>query len=256
MDLKINKTCITLSVIAFLLSFWQFSYNIFNFSKNIIPPPTKLCILFIQLIANGELLMHSLSSLQRVLIGFSIAVIIGVILGLLCASIKNLRYVINPIVEILRPIPPIAWIPLAIILLGLGDISAYFIVFLGSFFPIFTNTFFGAASLPEKYKNISKSLELSKKSYLKNILFKYSLPNIFTGLRIGIGMAWMSVIAAEMIGAQSGLGYFIQINRLTLGIDKVIIGMLTIGLIGFMLYKLINVLEKISIPWSENDKNK
>jgi ABC-type nitrate/sulfonate/bicarbonate transport system permease component len=255
MDLKINKTYITLSVIAFLLIFWQFSYSIFNFSENIIPPPTKLVMVFIQLIANGELLMHSLSSLQRVLIGFSVAAIIGVGLGLLCASINNLRYVINPIVEILRPIPPIAWIPLAIILLGLGDISAYFIVFLGAFFPIFTNTFFGAASLPEKYKNISKSLELSKISYLKNILFKYSLPNIFTGLRIGIGMAWMSVIAAEMIGAQSGLGYFIQMNRLTLGIDKVIIGMLTIGLIGFILYKLINILEKISIPWSENDKN-
>ncbi len=188
-------------------------------------------------------------SLKRVIIGFALAVMAAIPLAILCGYSKHLSDFVKPYVELLRPIPPIAWIPIAILLFGLGDQSSYFIVFLGSFFPIFSNTYFGATSLPVIYKNVAKSFEIKKSVFIFKILFYFSLPYIFTGLRIGIGMAWMSLIASELIGAQSGLGYFIQLNRLLLRIDNVILGMIIIGVIGYILTKLLVILEKIVMPW-------
>lgn len=198
---------------------------------------------------NIDIYLHIFASLQRVLIGFLIASLAGIFLAILLGYYKNMGRLIKPVIELLRPIPPIAWIPIAILLFGLGDRSAYFIVFLGAFFPIFTNTYFGVTSLPKIYKNVTDSFELKKIDFIFYVLFYFSLPYIFTGLKIGIGMAWMSVIAAELIGAQSGLGYYIQINRLLLRTDNVIIGMVIIGIIGFLLTKSISLIETKVIVW-------
>jgi nitrate ABC transporter permease subunit len=205
---------------------------------------------------SGELINNSLSSLKRVVVGFLAAAGIGVGLGIILGENVFLRNILEPVIELLKPIPPIAWIPIAILLFGLGDISSYFIVFLGAFFPIFINTTFGVRQLPQKYKNLARTLEIGKYSYFKNILLKFSLPYIFTGLKIGIGMGWMSVIAAELIGAQSGLGYYIQMNRLLLRTDKIIVGMIVIGLFGYLLTKLIVGLENWLIPWRNDSSAK
>ncbi|MEK7172674.1 MAG: ABC transporter permease subunit, partial [Patescibacteria group bacterium] len=191
----------------------------------------------------------------RVLIGFIFAVITAIPLAILCGYSRHLSGFIKPFVELLRPIPPIAWIPIAILLFGLGDQSSYFIVFLGAFFPIFTNSYFGVISLPVIYKNVAKSFEIKKSVFIVRILFCFALPYIFTGLKIGIGMAWMSLIAAELIGAQSGLGYFIQMNRLLLRIDNVVLGMVLIGLIGYILTKFLTVLEQVAMPWLPKNKS-
>lgn len=193
-----------------------------------------------------------MASLQRVLIGYLIASIVGITLALVLGYFRTLGNNLRMIIELLRPIPPIAWIPIAILLFGLGNASAYFIVFLGSFSPIFTNTYFGVLSLPRIYKNITASFEINRFTYFVKILLFFSLPYIFTGLRIGIGMAWMSVIAAELIGAQSGLGYYIQINRLLLRTDNILVGMILIGFIGFSLNGLLELLERIVIRWKRN----
>ena len=182
-------------------------------------------------------------------VGFSLATIVGVGLALLFGYYKTIGEYFRPIVEILRPIPPIAWIPIAILFFGLGNTSAYFIVFLGAFFPIFTNTYFGVASLPKIYKNVASSFELSRFIFFRKILFQFSLPYIFVGLKIGIGMAWICVIAAELIGAQSGLGYFIQLNRLLLQTDKMLVGMILIGIIGYFLNYIISKIEKLTVKW-------
>lgn len=197
----------------------------------------------------GKLLPHTVASLQRVTVGFLAAGITGIALGLAAGQTRFIRRLVTAIVEILRPIPPIAWIPIAILAFGLGDSAAYFIVFLGAFFPIFTNTYFGARSLPSVYKNIARSFEVGPWFYVSRILFFHSLPAIFVGLKIGLGMAWMSVIAAELIGAQSGLGYFIEINRLLLRTDNIVAGMILIGLTGAVLISLLAALEKVVIPW-------
>jgi ABC-type nitrate/sulfonate/bicarbonate transport system permease component len=213
--------------------------------------PTVIQIIeaFIHNICGKEIYVHIASSLLRILVGFSIAGIVGISLGLFLAYEKRFTEM-NVFIEMLRPIPPIAWIPISIIVFGLNNASAYFIVFLGAFFPIFTNTYYGALSIPPIYKHVASSFEIGTVRYVLKILLFYTLPYIFTGLKIGIGMAWMSVIAAELIGAQSGLGYYIQLNRLLLQTDNIIVGMILIGIAGNLLQKIIEFIEKKIIIWN------
>ena len=249
-----QKTRVILLVCSIIL-IWQFSYFIFQVSNPLIPSPFQIFLALKEVILSGEIFPHIFYSLKRVLVGFFIASFFAISLGLFCGYSKKVGTLLEPLVEILRPIPPIAWIPLAILIFGLGDKSSYFIIFIGAFFPIFTNTFFGARSIPKVYINLARTGNIGIYSYFKNILLKFSLPYIFTGLKIGIGMAWMSLIAAELIGAQSGLGYFIQINRLLLRTDRIIAGMIIIGLLGLLLNQFIKIIEKKCLFWRlENDR--
>lgn len=234
-------------LIILLITIYQ-AVNIL-FPNNYFPSSFQILQALLRNLSNQEIYLHIITSLLRILIGFSIASVVGISLGLILAYDKRLKD-IQMYIDLLRPIPPIAWIPIAIVVFGLGNSSAYFIVFLGAFFPIFTNTYFGAISIPKIYKNVALSFQISKVRYFTKILLFFTLPYIFTGLKIGIGMAWMSVIAAELIGAQSGLGYFIQLNRLLLQTDNIIIGMILIGLIGYLLQKLIDFTEKKLIVWN------
>lgn len=246
--ITIKKIIVVLAVIAL----WQGLYVFFPINPHLIPPPLDIAASFADSIATGEIIEHLFVSLQRVIIGFLIAAIVAVPSALFLGYHRKINALVEPLVEILRPIPPIAWIPIAILLFGLGDDSAHFIIFLGAFFPIFTNTLFGAMSLPMIHKNTALSFEIDRYALFKNILFYFSLPYIFTGLKIGIGMAWMSVIAAELVGAQSGLGYFIQMNRVVSQVDKIIVGMIMIGVAGYILNTLLAHAEKLALPWKRN----
>lgn len=239
-----------LGVLLAIILLLQAIFELDLISNVLLPSPLDLVNASIELVQEGRIFIHIIDSIKRVLIGFIIATALGVSIGLLLSYYKSIGTYFRAIIELIRPIPPIAWIPISILLFGLGDGASYFIVFIGAFFPIFTSTYSGAESIPQIYTNVSKSFELSKKVYIGKVLFYHSLPNIFTGLKIGIGMAWMSVIAAELLGAQSGLGYFIQLNRLLLRTDYVVVGMLIIGMVGLLLHKLIQTYEKIFIPWS------
>lgn len=216
--------------------------------SNYFPSSFELLQALIRNLSGNQIYLDIFASLQRVIFGFLIAGFLGITLGLLVGHDKWFRD-LKIYVELLRPIPPIAWIPIAIIIFGLSDASTYFIVFLGAFFPIFTNTYFGVVSMPNIYRNIALSFEMGRMKFMTKILFFYSLPYIFTGLKIGMGVAWMSVIASELIAAQSGLGYFIQQNRLLLQTDNVIIGMMLIGIIGYLLQKIIEHIEKTVVRW-------
>lgn len=238
-------------LLIILLLIWEILGNYLTFGNRYLPLPHQVFFSLIEQLQKKDIYLHVFASLQRVVIGFMFASIISIPLGLLSAYFGNIGKSLKPIIEILRPIPPIAYIPISIILFGLGDLSAYFIVFIGVFFPIFTNTYFGAMSLPKIYKNVANSFEIPNNLYFKKILFPYSLPYIFAGLRIGLGTGWMSVIAAELIGAQSGLGYFIQLNRLLLRIENVFVGMLLIGLVGYLLNSFILSMENRVLVWKK-----
>jgi ABC-type nitrate/sulfonate/bicarbonate transport system permease component len=235
--------------LLFALGVWQVFAGLY--ANPLFPSPREVFEAGTGLWASGELVAHSLHSLKRVLVGFGFGAVFGVCLALLFSRVRILGELLEPIIGLLRPIPPIAWIPIAILILGLGDGPAYFIVSIGAFFPTFTNSYFGFTSLPKIYQNVARSFQLSEIVYIWNILIRSTLPYIFTGLRIGIGMAWMSVIAAELIGAQSGLGYFIQLNRLLLRMDHILVGMVAIGVIGFGLNIILLTLEKKFTVWNQ-----
>jgi len=203
--------------------------------------------------------LNCLYSLQRVVIGVVAAAALGILFGLLRSALPipvKRNKLVRFLLEAPKFPPPIAWIPFVIVWFGIGELSAYTIVFIGAFSPIFTSTYEGAESIPMVWRQTAASLELTGRRYLYHIVFRGALPNIFIGLRSGVSMGWMAVVAAEMISGQSGLGYSIQLNRLNLQYDLMAIDMMLIGFIGFLLFELIVVMERVFIPWHERTDRK
>jgi ABC-type nitrate/sulfonate/bicarbonate transport system permease component len=189
--------------------------------------------------------------LRRVFGGFAIAAVIAPPLALVLASSWTLRCIMLPLVTLLRPIPPIAWIPLAILWFGLGDPPSYFITALAAFFPIFLNAFAGGQHLEREHVNAARSLGAGRASLLVRIMMPSALPMIATGLRIGLGQAWMAVVTAELVAAQSGLGFMIQASRLNLETSRVLVGMTLIGMLGALMTAALGVIERrLIVPWN------
>jgi NitT/TauT family transport system permease protein len=191
------------------------------------------------------------ASLRRVFTGFSIAVAIAVPLGLFLAWSPAARGLVLPIVTFLRPIPPIAWIPLAILWLGLGDKPGCFITALAAFFPVFLNSYDGARNVERVHVHAARSLGAKRWATVTRVYLPSSLPSIWTGLRIGLGQSWMAVVTAELIAAHSGLGYMIQLSRLNLDTARVIVGMCVIGAIGAAMTVLLGKCERLLLPWRQ-----
>jgi NitT/TauT family transport system permease protein/sulfonate transport system permease protein len=234
-----------------IILIWQlFGYfNLLN--EYLLPTPFKVIKALINLSQTGELFLNVMNSLKRVFIGFILASLFGITLGVGSGYFKKLSEFLLPLFEALRPIPPIAWIPIAVLWFGLGDSPAYFIVFIGAFFPIFTNSYWAVRANKLKHVNLARNFNASKFFIIKEIIIPSSLPRILTGLRIGLGLAWTSVIAAELVGAQSGLGYMIQMNRIMLRPYNIIAGMITIGLIGLIMNQLMLIIEKKLTSWNQ-----
>ena len=238
-----------LLIFIILLAVWQFLGMSGYIRTELLPMPTDVLTAFIQMASSGVLLVDSIASVKRVLIGFVIASFLGIVAGMLLASFNRAANYLTPLIELLRPIPPIAWIPIAILWFGIGDNPAFFLVALGAFFPVFSNTYEGVKNIQKTHIHAAKSLRANKMMMLFDVLLPAALPSILIGLHIGLGFAWMVVITAEMVGAASGLGYMIQLNRIMLQTQFVIVGMIVIGLIGFLMLKGMKIFETFIIPW-------
>lgn len=221
-----------------------------------IPSPMEIIVALGTLIGVGlppgyRLHGHVLESLLRVGYGFSIATMLGVPLGILMGWSKNFYLLATPFVEVVRPIPPLAWIPIAIVWFGIGVKSASFIIFLGAFFPVLLNTIAGVLSVDHLLIEASRTLGAKKKDIFLKVLFPGAMPNIFTGMRIGLGIGWMTLVAAEFTGVKSGygLGYLIMIARDVQRPDEIVAGMIVIGLIGFFLDGLFKINETRVLKW-------
>lgn len=200
---------------------------------------------------------NCIASLRHVLIGISIAIPAGILCGLLRSSLparvkRNL--LVRFLCEAPKFPPPIAWIPFVILLFGIGEAAAAAIVFVGAFSPVFTSTYEGAESVSPLMRDTAMSFEVRGIGYLFRIIFMAALPDIFTGAKIGLSMGWMSVVAAEMISGQSGLGYAIQADRMNLRYDLVLLDIILIGLIGFMLAEAAARLERLLLPWHQKTR--
>jgi ABC-type nitrate/sulfonate/bicarbonate transport system permease component len=236
--------------ITAFLTVWYLAANALN--PVLLPRPGAVLDAYRELIADGSLAKDTSASLIRVFGGFAIAASIAPPLALLLASSWTLRCIVLPIVTLIRPIPPIAWIPLAILWFGLGDPPSYFITALAAFFPIFLNSFAGGQSLEAEHVNAARSLGAARISVLLRIMLPSALPLIVTGLRIGLGQAWMAVVTAELVAAQSGLGFMIQASRLNLETSRVLVGMTLIGILGASMTALLSVIaRKLIVPWND-----
>ncbi len=236
--------------LLFLLA-WQFiSTRVLDETTRVLlPPPTAVALAFWDLMASGELWKHLRDSLRREFTAFLWA-LIAIPLGVAMGWWKRVHDQLDPLVEMLRPIPPLAWIPLSILWFGIGDTQNQFIILLGIFFPILLNTITGVKSVEPNLVRAARCMGAGEAAVLRRVVLLAALPQIVTGIRIGLGVGWMALVAAEPVGANSGLGFLINDARTLLRTDIVIVGMITIGLVGLALDQLIRALSGRLLPWS------
>lgn len=199
-----------------------------------------------------NLYINILASLKNVVLGFSIAFIISIILAFLLYEFKVLDKILYPIIELLRPIPNAGWVPIAIIICATIEQSILFITFVGSFFPMFLNIYRALDNIPINYLNIAKLYKFNKRDKYFKIVIPSILPNIFTSLMLGISGAWLSVIMAEMISGKEGLGYYTWKNYTLLSYEKVFLGIFFMGLLGAVFSLIISLISKKMIFWARN----
>lgn len=188
-------------------------------------------------------------SFVRVVEGFIIASALALVLGIGIGLSKNLEIFTELIIQVLKPIPPIAWIPLAILWFGIGEFSKVFIISLGAFFPILINVVDGIKEIDNKYLEVSKIYEVPRLKVIKKVIIPGAFPSIMTGLRVGLGNAWVCVVAAEMIAATQGVGYMLMDGRSLSRPEIVILAMLIIGIVGKLMDDLIKKLSEKLIKW-------
>jgi NitT/TauT family transport system permease protein len=237
--------------LALFVLFWQL-VTLGNKATDV-PPPYLTFRGLAELFRQGILLRNVVASVFRVLWGFSIAAVIGIPVGIALGRSRILNELFNPPVQVLRPISPIAWLPIATLLFGTvrwfdaSDLAAIFLIFLSSFFSITTSTAAAVASVEQKYIRSALNLGVKGLALIRRVIFPAALPQILTGLRIALGISWVVVVAAEMLGVSSGLGYQVNDARNNLRYDLVVAAMVAIGLIGLGLDIVMRAVERAEL---------
>jgi NitT/TauT family transport system permease protein len=240
---------------ALFLVAWH--YAVVWTATKVFPSPLAVERGIAELARKGILWRYIGDSLRRVSLGFGAAVVVGVPLGLTLGWYPAVNQVMNPVLQILRPISPIAWIPVAILLFGVGDTTAVFLIFLAAFFPIVVACTSGVANVPSIYRRAGRNFGLTAPQLLARVVFPAALPQMIVGLRIALGIAWLVMVAAEMIAVDSGLGYLV-IDARNSGkrYDLVVAAMLMIGIIGLLLDLCFRRLRDLkSVRWGFNDES-
>lgn len=233
-----------LVLIAALIALWWVAVAVTQ--SAIFPTPWTVVTGTLELLDDGSLWRHIGASLMRVGVGFGLAVCVAVPLGLWMGWVHGAYRTLNPIFQILRPISPIAWIPIAILWFGVGDASPIYLIFISSVFPMIVQTVVGVHTIEKRYLRAAENFGVSRRTLFTRVVIPAVLPQILVGMRIGLGVAWLVVVAAEMIALRSGLGYMIMDSRNAGNrYDLVVSGMIIIGLIGLSLDGGMRMLEGV-----------
>ncbi len=216
----------------------------------IVPSPLAVARAGRELIADGTLAAAAATSLQRLLVGYGLAVVLCVPLGLLMGTSRVGRVILDPIVEMLRPISGIAWIPLALVILGVSSTLVIFIIVYGAAFPILINTADAVRRVDPRLLQVAETFGASRWAVMAQVVLPGAVPGILVGARIAVGTAWMSLVAAELVGASAGLGYSIDYFRQLLMSDRMITCILAVGVLGLLTNGLMRLVEWYLTPWT------
>ena len=243
----------SIGAIVVLLLIWLISSETHLIKPGYFPTPWSLGATFLDLVKNGyqghPLGQHIEISLFRTLVGFVIGVVVGIPVGLLAGSNHRAGAIISPIMAFIRPIPPIAFIPMSVLYFGLGEVGKILLIVFVSFNYIEANAQAGASNIAVMYLRASESLGLSRAQTFYRVILPGALPQIFTGLKVALALSWAVVVAAELVGAQTGLGFMISDAAQLFRIDVVYIGIMLIGIIGLVLNLLLNGIETRIVHW-------
>lgn len=234
---------------AAILLIWELA-AVYGFIKPYaMPSPEAMVKVTSESWAAGTLLTDLSVSVVRVLKGFFLALVTAFLLGLGSAIFSKLEVMTDLVLQLVRPIPPIAWIPLAILWFGIGEESKVFIIYLGAFFPIYVNIMDGIKSIDSRYLELADVYEIPRLKRIAQVILPAALPSIMTGVRLGLGNAWVCVVAAEMIGAVQGVGFMLANGRSLSRPDLVILGMLLVGIVGKIMDDFLRLLRKRLVTW-------
>jgi NitT/TauT family transport system permease protein len=230
-------------------------YNVDFFIRfNNMPAPLVVLSAFIGHVKDSTFYIHILVSMQRILISFALATSIGIVLGVLMGRSKIARDMVTPYIEVLRPIPAVAWIPLAILMWPTEESSIIYITFLGALFPIILNTVHGVEQTPEVLVRAAQTLGASRVQIFWNVTLPAALPSIATGLAIGMGVSWFSLLAGEIISGQYGIGYFTWNAYSLIKYPDIVVGMLVIGLLGTLSTMAVRKLTQPLLAWQRKSR--
>ena len=238
--------------IVLLIGFWHLATThrwVFYIRFTNVPGPVEVFGGAVHLFGDKGFTTHVMLSLRRIMLGFAIATVLGVTLGLLIGRYRHVRSLLFPAMEILRPIPAIAWVPISIMLWPTTETSIVFITFIGAFFPILLNTVHGVATMDAVLVRAARCLGATEFALMTQVVLRGAMPHIFTGLAVGMGVAWVSLIAAEMISGQYGVGYFTWEAYSLIEYSNIVIGMLVIGVLGLGCSGGIRLLGRLLMPW-------
>ncbi len=232
-----------------LLVFWEIGRRLHFPFLSAVPAPSEVFASLDQIVGNSKFWNNWIASLSRVLSGFALAQLIGIPVGLLMAMSRTLRYLWFPPFEILRPIPPLAWVPTSIIFWPTTELSIIFVIFLGAFFTVVLTVLGGARAIDERLIRAARSFGSKPRDIFWRIVLPATLPSIITGMAVGMGVTWEVVVAAEMIAGKSGLGYFTWASYVGGNYPQIIVGMASIGIAGYLSSGAIRLLGKRATPW-------
>lgn len=248
---RLHKLVGYLPLLGFFLA-WEIYCRASPATQILLPAPSDVVLGAWQLFSNGSLQRDIAASLKRVLMAMGAASAIGFPLGIALGISPTFRWLVEPLVNFFRPIPPLAWIPLSIIWFGIDDLQNVFIIFLGAFFPIVLNTMQGVRDVEPQLIRAARTLGAKQLTIIWTVVLPAALPTMFVGLRVGLGIAWMALVAGELVAATSGLGFLISQGRSLFRTDYIVVGMVAIGLIGLLLDAGITMLGRAVMRWKED----
>ena len=234
-----------------LLALWTLLTRLELVSPLFLPSPDRVVSAGIAMWQDGTLQQHVLASLSRIAKGFLIGSVLGVGLGLLVAEFRTVRRVVTPLVELVRPLPGLAWVPLAIVWFGIGEAGKVFVIAYGTFYPALTNTIDGVKGVKPQLVHCAQSLGANRLRVLVQVLLPAAMPSILTGLSIGMGLAFSFLIAAELVAATTGMGWMIGNARRFFRTDQVVLGMCLIAVFGYAFISAIAWVRRYTLRWQE-----
>lgn len=254
---RLNSYWLTSAVLIIAVLLWQAISMAGVFPAFALPSPVAVWLAFVDIVRNGyggqSLIGDILISCFRIIVGFVGAVAIGVPIGLLMSRSKIVFDIIDPLLQFIRPVPPLAYIPLLVVWFGIGELPKAILILVGTIPVIIIGTMSGVKSTPPLRISVARTLGATNAQIFRRIVLPSAMPEIFTSMRVGIGVAWTCLVAAELIAASSGLGWLVQFAGQALQVAVVIVGIIVIGVIGYAMELVIRQLENWIVPWRGHD---
>lgn len=252
MTLGLTRPLLRLLALGLFFAFWHLAstYQLTWYIRFVnIPTPTAVLTEGLNLGMSKVFYTHIVVSLERIYLGFGLAAVLGILCGLLIGWFRPIEDLLFPLIELFRPIPAVAWVPLAIMLWPTERSSVVFITGMGAFFPIVLNTIHGVEGIDQTLVRAAMSLGAGRGAVFREVVFPGALPNIITGLSVGMGVSWICLISAEMVSGQYGIGYYTWVAYNIVKYPSIVVGMLTIGLLGMTSSALVRLVGNRCMPW-------